>query len=350
MLLSIIVPVFNMAADGNLEYCLNSLLAQTVKDYEIIAVDDASTDRSAEILKEYEQKYPDRFHALYLKQNRKQGGAKNAALEICQGEYIGFVDSDDWVMPDMYERLIALAKENDAQIASCDLGYVYEHTMKMGKRIPGMDPKNTGELDPEKRKGLILESGALVTKVYRRELFFEPKLRFPEHMFYEDNAVGTELFMRAGKVAYLPEAMYFYYQRNVSTVHTVSEEKCRNRMEAMRIMLRKAREGGYFDAYRTQLEYKFTRLFYLSTLFSYMQGSQKKRIGFISELGKEMKRTFPDFQENLLYKDCTDPEERKMVSVQQKSTKTFFLYYQLLWSVRSWKRGKRGTCVPEPKG
>ena len=75
MKLSIIVPVYNMAADGKLEYCLESLVHQTVSDYEIIAVDDASTDNSLEILKNYEKKYPDRFIAVHSQVNKRQGGA-----------------------------------------------------------------------------------------------------------------------------------------------------------------------------------------------------------------------------------------------------------------------------------
>ena len=77
MKLSIIVPVYNMAADHKLEYCLDSLVNQTVKNYEIIAVDDCSTDDSMKILKEYESRFPDKFHAVHSEVNRHQGGAKN---------------------------------------------------------------------------------------------------------------------------------------------------------------------------------------------------------------------------------------------------------------------------------
>lgn len=84
--LSIIVPVYNMASEGKLEYCLNSLIGQTFQDYEIIAVDDASQDESPRILKRYEKKYPDRFRAVSCEKNRRQGGAKNTGLSLAQGE------------------------------------------------------------------------------------------------------------------------------------------------------------------------------------------------------------------------------------------------------------------------
>ena len=106
MKLSIIVPVYNMASDHKLEYCLDSLVNQTVEDYEIIAVDDCSTDNSMEILKEYERRFPEKFRAVHSEVNRHQGGAKNIGLRMAKGEWIGFIDSDDWIRPDMYERLI----------------------------------------------------------------------------------------------------------------------------------------------------------------------------------------------------------------------------------------------------
>ena len=85
MRLSIIVPVYNMASDHKLEYCLDSLVNQTVEDYEIIAVDDCSTDNSMEILKEYERRFPEKFRAVHSEVNRHQGGAKNIGLRIAKG-------------------------------------------------------------------------------------------------------------------------------------------------------------------------------------------------------------------------------------------------------------------------
>ena len=106
MKLSIIVPVYNMASDNKLNFCLDSLINQTIKDFEIIAVDDASTDNSLEIVREYESKYPDLFKVITYEKNRHQGGARNEGMKIAKGEWIGFIDSDDWVSPDYYESLI----------------------------------------------------------------------------------------------------------------------------------------------------------------------------------------------------------------------------------------------------
>ena len=126
--LSVIVPVYNMAKDGNLEYSINALVKQTLKSMEIIAVDDASTDNSLEILRKFEKEYPGRVKVIASPENRRQGGAKNLGLRAAKGQYIGFMDSDDWVVEDLYERMVALAKSSGADVVGTDMCRVYEHT------------------------------------------------------------------------------------------------------------------------------------------------------------------------------------------------------------------------------
>lgn len=112
--LSIIVPVYNMATEGKLNYCLDSLVGQTIRglyDYEILCVDDASTDDSLEILLDYQKRYPELVRVIPNPVNLRQGGAKNAGLRVAQGEWIGFIDSDDWVSPDYYEKLLKKRKQ-----------------------------------------------------------------------------------------------------------------------------------------------------------------------------------------------------------------------------------------------
>ena len=111
MKLSIIVPVYNMADGGKLEFCLDSLLNQTILDYEIITVNDASTDGSLDILRSYEARYPQKIKVITYPVNRRQGGAKNEGLKAASGEWIGFIDSDDWITPDFYEKLLKRAGE-----------------------------------------------------------------------------------------------------------------------------------------------------------------------------------------------------------------------------------------------
>jgi len=341
MKLSIIVPVYNMAADGKLEYCLNSLVNQTIDDYEIIAVDDCSTDNSLEILRSYETKYPEKFKVIALPENHHQGGAKNYGLKEAQGDYIGFIDSDDWIVPDYYERLIGISEATGADCVACDLCMVNEHTMVPTKTSPCNNISQTGVMGHEQRAKLFLDPGALVTKVYKRELIFDEPFEFPDKMFYEDNAMGIELLRRIKHFEYINEPLYFYLQHSGSTVHTVSKERCEDRLQAMRIMLENSRKNGYYEEFFKEIEWIFTNLFYRNTLFSYMQGEQRKSLPFVRKIGKEMKSTFENFEDNCYFVEKVNSEEKRLMHLQQKSTFLFYVYYKILYA---WRKIRKKKC------
>lgn len=338
MKLSIIVPVYNMASDDKLAYCLNSLVNQTISDYEIIAVDDCSTDNSLEVLRSYEKKFPDKVKVIASPVNKKQGGAKNLGLAIAQGEWIGFIDSDDWVTADFYERLLAQAEKTGADMVGCDYHLTDRHSMEIGTIVPNNKQEQTGELNEEKYRSLILDGGSLVVKIYRREIILDYPNRFPEGIFYEDNAISNSWMLRAKKFAYINEPLYYYYQHGTSTVHTITKERCEHRMEAARIMVKEAKQFGYFEQYYPEIESSFTTLFYVNTLFSYMAGVDKKDYRFVKRLGDEMKATFPGFAKNQYYAERVHEEERKLIAMHMKSTLYFIMYYQLLWTYRNLRK------------
>ena len=118
MKLSIIVPAFN--AEKTIHQCLDSILAQTVPEFELIVINDGSADSTEEILKDYLSRYPGllRFQTV---ENGGQGRARNIALDMAKGDYIGFVDSDDWVERDMFPKLLLLAESEDCDIVHCDV-------------------------------------------------------------------------------------------------------------------------------------------------------------------------------------------------------------------------------------
>ena len=338
MKLSVIVPVYNTAADGKLEYCLNSLVGQTLQDMEIIAVDDCSTDQSWNILQQFEKKYPGRFRAVHSEVNRKQGGAKNIGLTLASGEWIGFIDSDDWITPDRDEKMLARAEETGADMVGCDYCLTQEHSMKTGQVVHNNSPEQAGSLDHDKYASLILDSGSLVVKIYRRDIILGCESRFPEGIFYEDNALGNTWMLRAKHFAYMPEPMYYYYQHEASTVHTITRKRCEDRMEAGRIMIAEAKRYGYLEEYYKELECSFSVLFYVNTLFTYMFGVKKKELSFVKALGDEMRSTFPGFQENPYYQKRFNEEEKKLVRMQQKSSLFFMIYFSLLWTYRNFRK------------
>lgn len=338
MKLSIIVPVYNMAADGKLEYCLESLVHQTIADYEIIAVDDCSTDNSLEILHDYERKYPEKVRVIASPVNKKQGGAKNLGLGRAKGEWIGFIDSDDWVTPDFYERLLGLAEETGADMVGCDYHLTDEHSMKIGQVVHNNKKSQTGALTKEKYKSLILDSGSLVVKIYKRHIILDYPNRFPENIFYEDNAISNSWMLRAKRFEYLEEPLYYYYQHDTSTVHTITKKRCQDRMEAARVMVREAGEFGYLEEYYPEIESSFTTLFYVNTLFTYMAGVKRKEYSFVKALGREMRETFPGFMENSYYQERVHAEEQKLIKMHMKSTLYFMTYYKILWGYRNFRK------------
>ncbi len=350
ILLSIIVPVYNMAGEGKLKFCLDSLVNQKLDggEYEIIAVDDCSTDNSLDILKEYEKNYPDKFIALHSPVNHHQGGAKNIGLAIAKGEWLGFIDSDDWIVPDYYNRLLDKAKETGADMVGCDYCFTDEHSFKVGQIVHNNNFEQTGVMDKERYKKLLLETGSLVVKVYRRELIlgdYKPGEKevldiFPEDIFYEDNAISNTWMLRSKHFEYIQEPLYFYYQHNTSTVHSISRKNMEDRMTAGRLIVKEAKDNNYYDEYKPEIEYQFTVLFYINTLFSVMPKSSnfKGCYSFSKKLAREMKETFPDFRNNIYYQEKVHPEEKKLVGYQMKSHLLFYLYYRLLWFYRGLRK------------
>lgn len=339
MQLSIIVPVYNMAAEGKLAYCLDSLLAQTIEDYEIIAVNDASTDNSLEILREYEKSHPDKIRVITYAVNKRQGGAKNEGLKAARGEWIGFVDSDDWVSHDCYEKLLKKAEETGADLVGCDYSLVDSHTFVPGKIVQNNSKEQTGRLDQKKHSLLLMRPGSMVIKIYRHQVITENHLNFPEAVFYEDNCAGPLWSLYFTHFERVEEPLYYYYQHSVSTVHHITEEKCRDRMKTAALLYEECQDRGFLEEYRTELEYRFTELYYAITLFSYLSGVKKPRLSFVKELRRGVEERFPHFQENTYYQQYTGEEEKSLIAMQGRSDFLFFCYYLLKMTVRRKKRG-----------
>lgn len=339
--LSIIVPVYNMAADGKLKYCLDSLLHQNLPEqmYEVIAVDDASTDDSYQILKEYEAAYKGRLRAVKSPENRRQGGAKNLGLQYAQGEWIGFIDSDDWIAPDMYQKLLEKAQETGADVVGCDYHITYEHSMKIGRIVENNTKEQTGLLDHDKYASLILRSGSMVVKIYLHQVILENGLNFPEQVFYEDNCAAPVWMLHFKHFERVAEPLYYYYQHAVSTVHHISESKCEDRLITGWLLLRQFQERGFYEEYKEALEYRFTQLYYINTLFTYVVGVRPVRLAYLRKMAEGMRSAFPAFQQNPYYQEYTDAEQKKLIRFQMRSSLYFLLYYRALQQyrrVRKW--------------
>ncbi len=337
--LSIIVPVYNMASDGKLNFCLDSLLNQTYKgEYEIIAVDDASTDDSLAILREYEGKYPGKVRVIASEINRHQGGARNAGIKEAAGKWISFIDSDDWVSPDYYEKLFKRAGETGADVVGCCYSIVSEHTFEVGKIVRNEYENGTGEFTDERRRDFLNNMSSMVTKIYKSSLIKDNDLSFPEGIFYEDNAACPIWAMYYERFEYVDEPLYYYYQHDASTVHTITERRCFDRMEAAEFMLSEMKKRGFLDKYREEIENIFTTVYFVNTLFSYMRMPRGRKLSVVRTLRKRMLEEFPDFRNNKFYGRFMDDEQKKYVDILMANPLSFYVRYSLLWMYRDLKK------------
>ncbi len=340
MKLSIIVPVYNMVGGGKLRYCLDSLVNQKLTDYEIIAVDDKSTDESLEVLREYEKRYPGKVKVIASPENRRQGGAKNLGLDAATGEWLGFVDSDDWVSPDMYDKMLRKAAETGADIVGCDYLITSAIGLEEGQTVENNTREQCGLLNEDKYRKFLLKPGSMVVKIYKRSIFEENHIRFPEKMFYEDNAIGVLPLLHAGHFERVEEPLYFYYQHSASTVHSMGLEKALNRVKAAEIYLEECQKRGFYAQFQAEIDYNIFELGYCNTLFGYLQGEKRPKYSFVVEMQKFLKKYVPDYVNNPYCKQYTDEETKKMIRFHQRNAGVFMIYYVLLNTYRRIRYGK----------
>lgn len=212
--ISIIVPVYNVGE--YLEICIDSILNQTFKDFELILVNDGSTDNSLKICNYY--KNIDNRICIIDKKNGGLSSARNAGLDIAKGEYIGFIDSDDYIHPQMYELLYNQIIKNKADISMCDFKKVYEFDKKLldsnfvlyNKTEILNNKEALFELDGKDGVAYIVACN----KLYKRELF--KNIRFKEEVIHEDEYIIHRLLYEVNKLVYMEEKLYFYLQRKGS--------------------------------------------------------------------------------------------------------------------------------------
>lgn len=219
MSISIIVPVYNV--EQYLETCINSILQQSYREIEIILVDDGSTDSSGTLCDQL-AKTDARIKVIH-KKNGGLSDTRNAGLEVATGEYIGFVDSDDCVFPDMYERLLTLLNTYHADIAICDKIEFYEgETPEFTKIASSIKVFNQEQAIDALADDVGLRSHVW-NRLYSASLF--NNLRFDVGKAYEDVYIMHRLFLRARKVVVTNEPMYCYLQRDSSILGTLNLKK-----------------------------------------------------------------------------------------------------------------------------
>lgn len=218
-LISVIVPIYKVEA--LLPRCIDSIRDQTYTNLDIILVDDGSPDGCGQICDDYAARDP-RIRVIH-QENLGLPAARNAGLDIARGDYLGFVDSDDRIAPDMYATLLRSIREADADIAVCGRFLEWDS----GALIPLFDHPQQQIFDAHEavRRFLLSEGldAASWDKLYRRELW--GRTRYPLHYVSEDVPVTSRLLARARRVVHCGAPLYYYYQRAGSLSHGTFSEK-----------------------------------------------------------------------------------------------------------------------------
>jgi len=274
--ISVIVPFYN--GEKYISKCIDSIINQTLKELEIILVDDGSTDKSKNIANEYAKKYKN-IKYIYQK-NGRQGKARNNGLSHAKGEYISFIDSDDYISENMYEKMYNAAVKNNSDIVICDILKKYDdHDEYLSAHeFSIIDINNV-----TKQEYFLCEPGPC-NKIFKRKFLNDNNFSFPEEIIDEDYAVIPALAIHNPKISYIPEAYYNYVQTSISTTRNQEYQK-RNEdiFKATEILCDKALEDKEIFS---ELEYVVIKhLLYYSSLY-FFQFDKKENLKKINDFIK----------------------------------------------------------------
>lgn len=222
-MISVIVPCYNLA--GYTRKCVDSILKQTYKNIELIVIDDGSTDETPEILQEYADK--DKRVVFVRQKNQGAGVAINYAVSIANGNYITFVDNDDWIEESMYEKLHTALVENSADMAVCNYNLVYEdHTeccySKMRNEVVDVYDDVYGYFS--RYCACPKPNNYTWTRLYKAEIIRNSDVRFEYFPMGADTLFNFKLLPLIKRVAFVKDGLYNYVQRKSSSVYTSAKK------------------------------------------------------------------------------------------------------------------------------
>lgn len=306
-LISIIVPCYNV--EKYIDRCFASLLDQTIgfDKLELIFVDDCSTDGTWDKLTAIEAAHPESVMIIHCDENGRQGRARNIGLQYASAPYIGFVDSDDWIEPDMYEKLYAKMSTYQCDIVKCQ---DWRDTAQPDQTLA---PKLTGEQDRlfkidtvEKRKIFITCSSigyGVWDKLFTRDFLRQNNIFFPEKVAYEDHFFTTLLYFYAKNIYILEERLYHYYVNPASTVLLPDASHHFDILTVHKMLWAECESRGFLTEYHKEVEYLFLTLCYLVSMKIISLRLKKAPYNFFLELKEETLKRIPDYHMNPYIKD-----------------------------------------------
>lgn len=308
MLFSVIIPVYNV--EKYIKKCLDSVLNQTFKDFEVIAVNDGSTDGCSIILERYNGSIK-----LINQENRGLGGARNAGLTIARGDYIFFLDSDDYLQECALQKVADMIRKNDSDVVVFPFLKVDEN---------GNVLSSDATVSIEDARDLFLVSPAACNKVFRREIWSTSSVLFPERLYYEDAATIYKLYPYVKKVGYLKQPIYCYLQREGSIIHTQNISRNNDIIKALKGVKDYYIENALQDIYSKEIEYVYIKCLYdalvrLSIASPFTNKTQKK-------ISKFLEIEYPNYSSNLYYIEVFSSKEKKKMQHLMKNNNFVYWY------------------------
>ncbi len=314
---TIIVPIYNV--EKYLKICIESLVNQTLQEIEIILVNDGSTDNSGKIAKKYQKRFKNKI--IYLeKENGGLSDARNFAIPYAKGEYIAFLDSDDYVEKDTYENMYKIAKKEKSDMVECDFYWEYLHKSKI----------DTGEIYHSKEE--MLEEVRVVAwnKLIRREIIQKRNIEFPKGYRYEDVEFTYKLIPYLDKVSFLKEPCIHYVQRE-NSISNSQNERTKEIFDILNNVIAFYKENNLYDKYEEQLEYIYTRYLLCSSLLRIVKIKDKTtRNKLIEMTWKNLNEKFPNWKDNRILKNGKSMKNLYIKTVNKFTYKIYSKLFRII--------------------
>ena len=291
---SVIIPVYN--TEDYLKECIESLVNQTLREIEILIVNDGSTDSSLEIMKEFKNKYPN-IIKIFDKVNGGQASARNYALPFAQGEYLGFVDSDDWVDSTMYEEMYEKAEKEDADIVICDME---DHFPDRTVCYPSSRFENKFKVTP-----------SACNKLFKRSLVKEDV--FPVGLWYEDFEFTTMQLMKTDCISVIHKGLYHCHCREVSTMYNNNSEKNQDILVVLEHLVEYVEKNGWYEKYKNVLEYLYIDHVLITSINRVQKQTNEKKKIVINNLRKEVLKKYNSFYKDDAFREM--PKKRQIIAL-----------------------------------
>lgn len=307
---SVIVPIYNV--EKYLEKCINLLLSQTLEDIQIILVNDGSKDNSGNIAKEYEKNNKDRV--IYVeKENGGLSDARNYGLKYATGDFIAFLDSDDYIEKNAYEEMYHKAMEENADYVECDFIWEFPNKIRVDRQYPY---KNKKEM-------LSFVRVVAWNKMIKRQLIADNNLEFPKGLRYEDVEFTYKLIPFINKFAYVDKPFIHYVQREGS-IANVQNERTAEIFTVLDNVIEFYKENNIYEEYRNELEYNYARYLLCSSLKRMCKIKDKTiREKLLTESWKRLNSNFPNWKENVILKTVNIGKNKYMRTVNKSTYKIY---------------------------